>query len=133
MLGKLVVCIDDISKASKQISDSLKSRISEPTFTMKRLYEDRKSMKTYADLITTSNNRKPVFIECDDRRSELVEINPLLEGEGQTFWDTFYKKELDDPNVVGAFFEFFATYPLTYNIRRKEVRFDLRTLNAHKV
>ena len=132
LLGKLFVIIDDIEKATKTVSDSLKSRISEPTFTMKKLYEDRKTMATYADLITTSNSRTPVFIDSNDRRSELIAINTCLEPLGTTFWNGFYK-ELEDPHIMGAFFEFLATFPIELDVRSKKNRFDVGQLNTQKL
>lgn len=133
LLGRLCVVIDDVDKIkSKSVSDSLKSRITEPTFTCKKLYKDKVSCRTYADLITTSNSRNPVFIDSDDRRSELIAINPVLESEGVKFWSQYYE-ELDNPEIMGAWFDFFAKFPIELNIRSKDVRFDVHLLNQQKL
>ena len=133
LLGKLFVIIDDIERASRAVSDQLKTRISEPTFTMKKLYEDRKTMNCYADLITTSNSRNPVFIASDNRRTELIAVNPCLEMVPTAFWDGFYDIELECPKIMGAWFEFFAAYPIKINVRSKKNRFDVQQLCKQKI
>ena len=90
-------------------------------------------MTTYADLITTSNSRTPVFIDSDDRRSELVRMNTILDTVDVTWWDKFYEEELENPKIMGAFFEFFATFPIELNIRSKKCRFDIAQLNTQKI
>ena len=133
LLGKLFIVIDDIEKASKSLSDKLKSRISEPYFTLKKLYEDKKTCRSYCDLITTSNSKTPVFIASDNRRTELIEINDILEKEGVKFWKPFYEEELESTEIMGAFFEYFCTMKLDLDIRSKMVRFDNGMLQKQKL
>ena len=62
-------------------------------------------------------------------------INPELKGdkpENIEFWNSFYA-ELENSQTCGMWFEFLATYPLELNVRSELCRFDLETLNAHKI
>ena len=62
-------------------------------------------------------------------------INPELCGnnkENELYWDGFYAA-LKDTAVMGLWFEFLATYPRRLNVRSQNCRFDLATLNAHKM
>ena len=134
-LHKLFIVIDDIERAGKSNSDKLKARISGTTIRYKKLYSDPITMPSYSDLITTSNERSPCFISDNNRRNELVVINPELKGdkpENIEFWNSFYA-ELENSQTCGMWFEFLATYPLELNVRSELCRFDLETLNAHKI
>jgi hypothetical protein len=130
-LNKLIVLIDDIERASKKQSDALKSSVTGNTIRYKKLYSDPITMPSYCDLIATSNERSPVFVSDQNRRVELITINPEKKG-CDAFWDAFYA-ELKDPQVMGAWFEFFATFPIDLNVRSENNRFDRGVLSAEKV
>ena len=113
-LNKLFVIIDEIERASKRQADKLKSTITSDTIRYKKLYCDPVTMPSYCDLIATSNERSPVFVSEQNRRVELITINPEKKG-NETFWNAFYA-ELKNTRVMGAWFEFFATFPfVSYN------------------
>jgi hypothetical protein len=109
--GKLFCLVDDIQKWNKKTSAALKSRITSDTFRMRKMYSDPITMPSYLDLIATANSRTPVFIGSDDRRTELIEVNPTLKGD-TAFWNQVYT-EFDDKKIMGAWFEFLATRDLS--------------------
>ena len=129
-LNKLFCVADDIEKASRKVSDSLKSKISSPTFKYKKLYSDKKTLPCYLNLIATSNARTPTFIGNDNRRTELVVINPELKN-NREFWKKFYK-ELDNPDIMGKWFYFLAHKEITLNVNAEECRFDKAALQKFK-
>jgi hypothetical protein len=130
-LNKLFVLIDEIDRASRSQSDKLKSTITSDSFRYKKLYENPIQMPCYMDLIATSNERSPVFVSSQNRRVELITINPEKKGD-EAFWDLFYK-ELEDSRVMGAWFHFFATFPIDLNVRSENNRFDAEVLCSEKV
>ena len=130
-LNKLWVLVDDIESANRKQSDALKATVSGNTIRYKKLYSDPLTMPSYCDLICTSNERSPVFVSSANRRVELITINPEKKGD-EKFWDAFYA-ELEDAQVIGAWFEFFATFPITLNVRSENHRFDMEVLSSQKV
>ena len=134
-LNKLWLVIDDIERATKSQSDKLKSRITSKTVRVKKLYSDPVTLPSYFDLICTSNDRSPCFISDQNRRNEMVSINPELKGDlnnNVEFWNGFYA-ELEDSQICGAWFEFLATYKIELNVRSEMCRFDVATLDEHKI
>ena len=133
--GRLFIIIDDIENCSRKLSLALKSKISNPSFTYKELYKNKVTLPNYSDIITTSNHREPKFIDSDNRRDELVVINPALQNnteENSLFWKTYYA-ELDNPELMGKWFHFLAHYKITHNVTSQTCRFDLKTLQKHKL
>ena len=129
-LNKLFVVIDDIERANRKQSDQLKSTITGDTMRYKKLYSDPVQMPCFFDLVCTSNERSPVFISDQNRRVELVMINPEKKKNDE-FWKKYYT-ELQNHEICGAWFEFLATYkPL--NVRLEEHRFDIEVLNCAKI
>ena len=59
---KLFVFLDDLEKCKKSKADALKSKITSTTFRYKKLYENKRTMPSYVDLIATSNEQSPVFV-----------------------------------------------------------------------
>ena len=131
LLNRLWVFLDDIEKCKKSSADKLKSKITSTTFRLKRLYENRITMPSYVDLIATSNEANPVFLDCDDRRSELISVDPLFAG-NTNFWDQFYE-ELANPGIMSAFFTFFAQYKLSMDVTAKTCRFDKVAIQKAKI
>lgn len=134
-LGKLWCICDDIERCGRKQADSLKSRITADTFRYKRLYENRVTMNSYLDLIGTSNHPRPVFVGDDDRRVELVPINPEKKGntpENIVFWNDFYN-ELDSLETMGAWFHFLANYNITLDVTSQDCRFDTNALEVQKL
>jgi hypothetical protein len=120
--GKLFCIIDDIQKWSKKTSSDLKSRITSDTFRLRKMYSDPITMPSYLDLITSSNSRTPTFIGRDDRRTELIEINPELKGNTK-FWTELYH-EFDNKQVMGSWFQFLATRDLQGVVFDENYRFS---------
>ena len=89
-------------------------------------------MPSYLDLIATSNAREPTFIGNDNRRTELVVINPELKG-NRTFWKGFYEEDCQNPEIAGIWFHFLAHKELTLDVTDPGCRFDLQALQKHKV
>jgi len=134
-LGKLWCVVDDIDRCKRKQSDGLKSRITADTFRYKRLYENRVTMNSYLDLIGTSNSPRPVFVGENDRRVELVRINPEKKNdtpENKDFWNQFYA-ETEDVKIMGAWFQFLSTYEIKLDVRSMDVRFDRTELEAQKI
>ena len=131
-LNKMFCLVDDIEKCSRKVSDSLKSKISSDTFKYKKLYADRKTLPSYLDLIATSNAREPTFVGNDNRRTELVVINPELKGD-RAFWKGFYEEDCKKPEIAGMWFHYLAHKELTLDVTDPECRFDLQALQKHKI
>ena len=131
-LNKMWCIVDDIEKAGRKVSDSLKSKISSDTFKYKRLYHDRKTMPSYLDLIATSNAREPTFVGNDNRRTELVVINPELKG-NRDFWKGFYGEDCKNPEIAGIWFNYLAHKELTLDVTDPFCRFDITALQKLKV
>ena len=129
-LHKLFVIIDDLERAGRKLSNDLKSKITSHTFKWKELYKNKRTMPDFCDLIGTSNSRNCVFVGEDDRRNELVEVNPEMKPD-KAFWTRLYK-EFDTPNIVGAWFHYLANYKITMDVSDHDVRFDEATLQKHK-
>jgi hypothetical protein len=133
--GKLFIVIDDIESATKKQSLALKSKISSHTFKYKKLYQDRVTLPDYCDLIATSNSKTPKFVDSDNRRDELVVCNTSLQNntpEMNKFWKHFYET-LEDPTLMGHWFHFLAHRRITLDVRSQDCRFDLQTLQKHKL
>ncbi len=129
--GKLFCVIDDIEKATKRESNNLKARITATSFRHRVMYQDARSMPCYMDLICTSNEANPVFVDGNDRRTELVVINDELSSDG-SFWKKLYK-EFDDSTIMGAWFEMLASRDLQHvNFADKNYRFSNRALEDQK-
>ena len=122
-LGKLICIVDDIERVSEKQANALKSRITSDTFTYKKLYKDKATMPDYMDIWMTTNETNPAFMGCDDRRQEMIKINPKFSGKDE-FWAKLYK-ELANPYLMRGFFDFFSDpATLTVNVSSKLVRFD---------
>lgn len=130
MLNKMFCIVDDIERANRKTSDSLKSKVTSHTFQYKKLYKDRITLPSYIDLIATSNAREPVFIGSDNRRTELVEINPELKPD-IAFWDRWYA-EAKDSKICGMWFHHLANMPITMDVRSHKVKFDKEAVQHHK-
>ena len=129
-LNKMFCITDDIEKCKRSLADSLKSLITSETFKYKKLYKDKVTLPSYLDLIATSNSRNPVFIGDDNRRTELITINPSLKGDKE-FWDGFYR-DTKDPKIAGMWFHFLAHKELTLDVYSENCRFDKALLQKHK-
>ncbi len=121
------MCLDDVERLGKRDADALKSRVTACTFRYKKLYQDTVTQPCYCDLVCTTNDNNPVFVDKDDRRCEIISVAPVFSG-NDPFWDHFYDKELEDPHIMGAFFHFFATYEIDLNVRSKNIRFDRQAI-----
>jgi hypothetical protein len=88
-------------------------------------------MPSYLDLITSSNSRTPTFIGRDDRRTELIEINPELKGNTK-FWTELYA-EFDNKQVMGSWFEFLASRDLQGVVFDENYRFSEEGLAQQKM
>ena len=130
-LNKLFVLIDEIERATRKQSDRLKSSITADSFKYKKLYENPITMPSYTDLIATSNERSPVFVSDQNRRVELITIDPEKKG-NEPFWNAFYA-ELKDSRVMGSWFHFLATFHIDVNVRSENNRFDTEVLCTEKV
>jgi len=130
-LGKQWCIIDDIEKFSKSQSGSLKQRITSNTFSYRKMYSDPIQLPCYMDLIASSNSRTPVFIDTDDRRSELVECNPELKGQ-KDFWDAVYS-EFKTTDVMKSWYTFLLERDLTGISFNEHYRFSDDAIAIQKV
>ncbi|MEE3193903.1 MAG: primase-helicase family protein, partial [Candidatus Poribacteria bacterium] len=132
--GKLFCIIDDVEKWNKTASAKLKTRITSNTYTHRVMYSDPIEMDCYLDLICTSNSRTPVFIGPDDRRTELVVINEELKAYdalSTKFWTELYA-EFNNNEIMGAFFEVFATRDISDVVFNERYRFSEQALAEQK-
>ena len=130
-LGKQWCVIDDIEKFSKAQSASLKGRITSTTFEYRKMYADPVRMNCYMDLIASSNSPSPVFIGTNDRRSELVEINPELKG-NREFWDSVYE-EFKSTDVMASWYHELLKRDLTDVSFGENYRFSHDAIATQKV
>ena len=135
-IGKMFGILDDIDLIkNKKEADALKAGITATTFRMKKLYSDPVTLPTQLDLITTSNEKSPIFVSSQNRRVELIVMNPELKGntpQMEQWWIDFHK-EAQDHEICGAWFDFLARYDITINVRSENHRFDTTALGIHKI
>ena len=123
--GKLIILVDDIDKLTKAQQDCLKTTCTQKNFKLEKKGIDSTLEKAYYDSILTSNNETDVWVESQDRRSELIYVSTRYKQnkENKWFWDQFYK-DLQNMCLLSHFYKFFAEYPIKLDIRNKDVRFD---------
>ena len=97
---------------------------------------DPVEMPSYEDLICTSNNRTP-YIGHNDRRTELIVMNESLKAGSPTVpqgfsWTQFYA-ELENIEVMGAWFQFLANRDLSDVVFNEEYRFSEDALQMNKL
>ena len=135
-LGRMFCIVDDIDRWSKTQTDNLKSKITSDTFEYRKMRMDPVVMPSFEDLICTSNNRD-TYIGHNDRRSELIVINPCLKAtnedvpEGFT-WKQYYE-ELQDVEIMGAWFEFLASRDISKVHFNEGYRFSEESLFEQKL
>ena len=135
-LGRMFVIIDDIEKWSKAQVNNLKSKITSDTFEYRKMRMDAVVMPSFEDLICTSNN-EDTYIGHNDRRSELIVINPCLKATSPNVpsgfsWNKFYE-ELEDVHVMGAWFEYLATRDISQVTFNEGYRFSEEALFTQKL
>ena len=123
--GKLIILVDDIDKLSKSQQDNLKTTCTQKNFKVERKGIDSTLEKAYYDSILTSNNEHDMWVESQDRRSELIFVSDRYQqnNENQWFWEQFYK-DLQNMCLLSHFYDFFSNYPIKMDVRNKYVRFD---------
>jgi hypothetical protein len=103
---------------------------------MKKLYQNKVTMPNFCDLIGTSNTEsRPCYIGEDNRRTEMIKINPEKVNNTPTnkkFWDDFYDS-LDDVHLCGKIFYLLANWTIDMDVTSKECRFDKEELKVHKL
>ena len=130
-LGKMFCIIDDLDRLTHAQSSALKGKVTSNTFKYKELYKNKKTLPCYLDLIATSNNEKPAFVEADCRRTELVVVNPELVS-NKVFWQQFYASAECTKNC-GMWFQFLANYDIQLDVTSKDCRLDNKALHEQKV
>ena len=130
-IGVLILVVDDVERMNKATSDKLKSYVTADYRKYKKLYENPKTLKSYTDIIATSNSENPVYCDHENRRDELGKVNPCLKGD-KKFWDAWYK-ETEDLQVLGAWFRFLAFYENPLPISSENCRLDINQLEISKL
>jgi len=130
-LGKQWCIIDDVEKLTKSQSAALKGRITSNTFEYRKMYSDPIRMNCYMDLIASSNSPNPIFIGTNDRRSELVEINPELKG-NREFWDRVYD-EFKSTDIMASWYHVLLGRDLTGVSFGEQYRFSHDAIASQKV
>ena len=131
-VNKLWVFIDDIKKMTVKQSLALKSMITGDTLRVKKLHSDPGSLPTFMDCVCSSNSKTPKFVEAHDRRDEIVAFNPkFADPKMQYFWDDFYD-EIEDPDVMKAWFNYLLEFEITMPVNRRTCRFDTAELQNQK-
>ena len=135
-LGRLFCVVDDIESWTKTQTDELKSKITNDTFQYRKMRMDPVEMPSYEDLICTSNNRTP-YIGHNDRRTELIVMNESLKAGSPTVprdfsWKKFYA-ELENVEVMGAWFKFLAERDISGVVFNEEYRFSEDALQTNKL
>ena len=131
MVGVILLVVDDVETMTKSISDKLKSYVTSDYRVIKKLYENPKTLRSYIDIIATSNSSNPTYVDHENRRDELGSINPCLKGD-KKFWDAWYE-EVNDLKILGAWFSFLAFYPDCLPISSENCRLDLKLLEKSKL
>ena len=93
---------------------------------------EAEELDCHMDLLSTSNNRDVVFIDQDDRRTEIIDINPELKAipgdkKSTQFWHEL-NKEFKDVNIVAAWFQYLANRDIKGVVFNEDYRFSRDTL-----
>ena len=131
LVGVLLLVVDDVETMKKATSDRLKTFVTADYRTIKKLYENPHTMRSYLDIIATSNSENPVYCDHSNRRDELGRVNDCLKGD-KVFWDAFYE-ELEDLEVMGSWFRYLAFYKDILPISYEDCRLDKNQLEISKL
>lgn len=73
--GKVLFCVDELyAGESFAVSNSIKSKVTEPRLSIERKGIDAYTIENYCQFFATSNHKVPVRLEKDDRRWEVYSI-----------------------------------------------------------
>ena len=121
--GKLLILVDDIHKLSRKQQQNLKTKCTEKHFKLELKGIDSIQEVSYYDTICTSNYKDKIWVDTQDRRTEILQLNPVYKAKDQNFWNEFYQG-LENMDLMKGFFDYFANYKIKLNIRNKDTRFD---------
>jgi len=132
--GKLLILVDDIQQLSKKAQQNLKTTCTQKNFKLEKKGIDSYLVKAYYDVILTSNDEKSLWVDNEDRRSEIVQVNTKYKNNGDESKTRFWKEfndGLGDMCLMKQYWEFFASYQIDLEIRSKGIRFDQNALSKH--
>ena len=91
-------------------------------------------MDCHMDLIATSNREAAVFIDKDDRRTEMIKINPELKTKlgdkaSTKFWEDL-NDEFDNVEIMAAWFSFLAHRDIAGVVFNEDYRFSKEDLQV---
>ena len=111
--GKLLILVDDIQQLSKKAQQNLKTTCTQKNFKLENKGIDSYLVKAYYDVILTSNDEKSLWVDNEDRRSEIVQVNTKYKNNGDESKTRFWKEfndGLGDMCLMKQYWEFFASY-----------------------
>ena len=125
----LVVLCDDIHKLSRKQQQNLKTVCTEKNVKIERKGIDASKEEAFYDTICTTNFLDQLWVDAQDRRNEIVHVNPCKKQSKSTvnYWNEFYEG-LKDLDRMKGFFDYFANYNIKLDIRSKTCRFDDKVL-----
>jgi len=121
--GKLLILVDDVHKLSRKQQQNLKTKCTEKHFKLELKGIDSVQEVSYYDTICTSNFKDKIWVDTQDRRTEILQLNPIYKASNTHFWNEFYQG-LENMDLMKAFFDYFANYKIKLDVRNKDIRFD---------
>ena len=120
-LGKQFVIADDVQTLTRKETEQMKQKVSEKTYLLEKKNENSVVMKSFADIIMTTNEMSGFHIDQQDRRIE--QINVLEKNQPDEFWTTFHQ-ELEDIEIMKAMYDFIQKFSIKVDVRSKNCKFD---------
>jgi hypothetical protein len=119
LLNKVLVVVGEMDEAKdekRSVFDRLKDIDTEDRMTVKEKCVPKFEANNVVNLIVSTNNEVPVFVEKSDRRYVICDCNPKYLG-NQTFWDELSAKtETKDHHPIKSFYNTLFTYFMNRDI-----------------
>ena len=124
--SKMLLVLNELQDTNGKPVDGsgrLKSMLTEYKFRRNEKHQARYTAQNVGNFILLTNNANPVFIEPDDRRFFVVEVNPVHKKD-RAYWSRLYALiggENNNPPHNVEFYEELTRYFRTYNINQFDV------------
>ena len=132
LLNRLVVYFDDCQRLKKTECEKIKTKVTEKYYMYRRMYEDAVKMNALHDYVLTTNKRNCFHISRENRRIEIIDVNPVMSKcNSEQYWNEWYA-ERRDPDHNKAWLDHFINFKSSMDVRSKYCRFSQEDLDIGK-
>ena len=132
LLNRLMVYFDDSQRLKQAECEKIKTKVTERYYSYRRMYENAVKMKANHDYVLTTNKRNCFHISRQNRRIEIVDVNPVMSKcNSEQFWNEYYA-ERNDPDHCKAWLDYFIDFKSDLDVRSKYCRFSTEDLEIEK-